>query len=111
MRRMSQRPIVDTPWQAWLALAGDEPAAAAALFADGDGAYLGLAATLPEHRGEGAQAALIAARVRRARQLGCRWLTTETGERRPGHPAGSYRNILRAGFVEEFVVANWRSGQ
>jgi GNAT superfamily N-acetyltransferase len=100
--------IVDTPWQAWLALAGDEPAAAAALFADGPGAYLSFAATLPEHRGRGAQSALLATRIRRARELGCRWVATETGEQRPDHPSGSYRNILRAGFAEQYVVANWR---
>lgn len=100
--------IVDTTWEAWLALAGDEPAATGALYAQGDGAYLGFAATLPEHRGKGAQTALLAARVRRARELGCRWLSTETGEQRPGNPSGSYRNILRAGFVEQYVVANFR---
>jgi GNAT superfamily N-acetyltransferase len=100
--------IVDTPWQAWLALAGDEPAAAGALFVGDEGAYLGFAGTLPEHRGHGAQSALLAARIRRAGELGCGWVATETGERRPGEPSGSYRNILRAGFSEEFVVANWR---
>jgi GNAT superfamily N-acetyltransferase len=102
--------IVETPWEAWLAFAGDEPAAAAALYAEGDGAYLGFAATLPEQRGKGAQSALLAARIRRARELGCRWVSTETGEQRPGKPSGSYRNILRAGFAEQYVVANFRGG-
>jgi len=32
---------------------------------------------------------------------------TETGERVPDRPSASYRNILRAGFREEFVVKNW----
>jgi GNAT superfamily N-acetyltransferase len=102
--------IVETPWKAWLALAGDEPAAAAASFADGAGAYLGFAATVPEHRSRGAQTALLAERIRAARELGCRWVATETGEQQPGRPSASYRNILRAGFVEQFVVANWRGG-
>jgi GNAT superfamily N-acetyltransferase len=100
--------IAETPWQAWLALAGDEPAAAGALFAEGEGAYLGFAATLPEHREKGAQSALLETRIRRARDLGCRWASTETGEQRPGQPSSSYRNLRRAGFVEQFVVANWR---
>jgi GNAT superfamily N-acetyltransferase len=100
--------IVDTPWQAWLALAGDEPAAAGALFTDGTGAYLGFAGTLLEHRGKGAQSALLTMRIRRARRLGCQWLVTETGEQRPDHPSSSYRNILRAGFTEGYVIANWR---
>jgi GNAT superfamily N-acetyltransferase len=101
--------IVGTAWQAWLALAGDEPAAAGALFADGEGAYLSFAGTLPEHRGKGAQSALLATRIRRARGLGCRWVATETGEQRPDHPSASYGNILRAGFEEQYVVANWRN--
>jgi GNAT superfamily N-acetyltransferase len=99
--------VVETPWEAWLAVADGEPAAAAALYAEGDGAYLGLAATLSEHRGKGAQSALLEARIRRARELGCRWVSTETGEQRPGNPSGSYRNIVRTGFVEQYVVANF----
>ena len=58
----------------------------------------------------GAQSALLAARIRQARELGCRWVATETGETRPDQPSHSYRNILRAGFTEQFVIANWRSG-
>jgi GNAT superfamily N-acetyltransferase len=100
--------IVDTPWQAWLALDGDEPASAAALFPDGVGAYLGFAGTLPEHRGKGAQGTLLAARILRARELGCRWVATETGEQQPGQASSSYRNILRAGFAAQFVVPHWR---
>ena len=49
-------------WDCWLALDGEEPAAAAGIFmAEGVG-YLGFAATLPEHRGKGGQNALLAAR-------------------------------------------------
>jgi GNAT superfamily N-acetyltransferase len=100
--------IVETPWEAWIAVSDDEPAAAGALYADGNGAYLGFAATVPEHRGKGAQNALLATRIHRARELGCRWVSTETGEQRPGDRSGSYRNILRAGFSEQYVVANFR---
>jgi GNAT superfamily N-acetyltransferase len=93
----------------WLALAGDEPAAAAALYVDGDAAYLGLAGTTAEHRGEGAQSALLAARIERARALGCGEVFTETGEQAPDRPSASYRNIVRAGFEELHVVPNWIS--
>jgi GNAT superfamily N-acetyltransferase len=98
-----------TDWQCWLALAGDEPAAAGALFAEEGAGYLGLAATAPEHRGKGGQCALLAARIRRARELGCDTVYVETGERIPDRPSASYRNILRAGFEELHVVPNWIS--
>ena len=94
-------------WTCWLALDRGEPAAAAALWARGGAAYLGFAATLPEHRGKGAQGALIAARIRRASELGCETIVTETGERRDDRPSNSYRNILRFGFEERYIVPNW----
>jgi GNAT superfamily N-acetyltransferase len=96
-----------TGWTCWLAFAGDEPAAAGALYAEDGACYLGFGATLPEHRGRGAQGALLAARIDRALELGCTLLTTETGERRDELPSNSYRNILRFGFREQAVVANW----
>ena len=94
-------------WDCWLALAGEVPAAAAGVFiAEGVG-YLGFAATLPEHRGKGGQNALLAARIRHAREAGCDVVVTETGERRDDRPSSSYRNILRAGFTEVALTANW----
>jgi GNAT superfamily N-acetyltransferase len=96
-------------WTCWLALAGDEPAGAAALFVHDGAGYLGFAGTTPEHRGRGAQSALLATRIARARDLGCDALFTETGEQRPDRPSNSYRNILRAGFEELGVVPNWVS--
>ena len=94
-------------WLCWLALDGDEPASAAAMYVSEGAAYLGFGATLPEFRGRGAQNALLAERVRRAGELGCDTVLTETGERRDGLPSNSYRNILRAGFEEVAVTANW----
>jgi GNAT superfamily N-acetyltransferase len=94
-------------WQCWVAFDGDEPAGAGALFAAEGVAYLGFAGTLPEHRGKGAQSALLAARIRRAAELGCDLVITETGERSGDRPSNSYRNILRAGFTEDAVTANW----
>jgi GNAT superfamily N-acetyltransferase len=93
-------------WTAFLARDGDEPAAAAAVWVDPPAAYFGFAATLPEHRGKGAQGALFAARIERALALGCTTLVTETGELRDGSPSSSYRNILRLGFEPRHVVAN-----
>lgn len=103
--RLARAP--DTGWRSWLALDQGEAAGAAALYAAAGVAYLGFAATLPEHRGKGAQNALLAARIDRAAELGCDVVITETGERRGDRPSNSYRNILRAGFTEDAVTANW----
>lgn len=96
-------------WHCFVARDGDEPAACGALYADGSEAWLGIAATRPAFRRRGAQSAILAARVQKARELGARRLSTETGERVPGRPDQSYRNILRAGFREAYLRPNWRS--
>jgi GNAT superfamily N-acetyltransferase len=93
-------------WHCFVAYDEDEPAAAAALFTDRTVGWLGAAGTRAEFRGRGAQTALLAARIRRARELGLKALATETGERREGRPGGSYRNILRAGFEEAYLRPN-----
>ena len=99
--------VRDRGWRCWVALDGDDPAGAGALYvAEGVG-YLGLAGTRAEHRGKGAQNALLAARIRAAADVGCDLVITETGERRDDRPSDSYRNILRAGFAEHAVTANW----
>ncbi|HEX2506990.1 MAG TPA: GNAT family N-acetyltransferase [Miltoncostaeaceae bacterium] len=103
--------LADRPgWTALLALDGDEPVGAAALFVNGRAAWLGMGATLPEHRGRGAQGALFAERIRRAAELGLEAVLTETGapvgEEGPGP---SYRNMLRYGFAEVALRHNLRS--
>jgi hypothetical protein len=49
----------------------------------------------------------LAERLRAAGHLGCDRAVTETGERSGDRPSNSYRNILRAGFEEVAVTANW----
>jgi GNAT superfamily N-acetyltransferase len=93
-------------WSCFVAYDGDEPVGAGALFADEGVGWLGLAGTVPERRGRGAQNAILAARIRRARQLRLEALATETGERVPDRPSNSYRNILRAGFEEAYLRPN-----
>lgn len=92
--------------ECFLAWDGDEAAGAAALFVHDRVGWFGVAGTAPEHRRKGAQNALMAARIRRAQELGCTVLTTETGAVDPGRPSNSYRNILRAGFEQRFVRPN-----
>jgi len=99
--------VTESGWRCWLALDGDEPASAAGMFVSEGAAYLGFAATLPEHRGEGAQNVLLAERIRVAGELGCDVVLSETGELREDRPSSSYRNLLRTGFEEVVVTANW----
>jgi len=74
--------------------------AAGAVFIDGDRAWLGIGATLAQHRKLGAQSTLLAARVALAAQAGCSVLSTETGEAVAGEPNPSLSNIRRAGFEQ-----------
>jgi GNAT superfamily N-acetyltransferase len=79
------------------------------LFVHGDTAWLGLGATLPEARGRGSQSALLARRIALAGELGCSLCVTETGESVVGRPSTSHRNILRAGFREQYLRPNYAS--
>ena len=84
-------------WQARLDLLvardGGEPVGAAALFVDGDTGWFTMGATMPQHRGRGAQGALFAERLRRAERLGLRRVVTETGapvgDEGPGPPTAT----------------------
>jgi GNAT superfamily N-acetyltransferase len=99
--------VVGRPgWTLFLCRAGGQPAGAAALFIYEGVGWFGIAGTVPEHRGKGAQSALLAARIARGLELGAHAFTTETGERVPDRPSGSYRNILRAGFEETYLRPN-----
>jgi hypothetical protein len=100
--------VVGRPgWHCYVAFADDEPAGAAALHTGDRLGWLGFAGTVPELRGRGAQNALFAARAAKAVDLGLERLVTETGERLPGRPSSSYRNILRNGFEEAYLRPNY----
>jgi GNAT superfamily N-acetyltransferase len=102
--------VVGRPgWTCYVAYDGEEPAGAGALFVEGDVGWLGFAATRPHYRGRGAQSAILAARIENARQRGCSTVVTETGAMEEGRPSSSYRNILRAGFREAGIRANYRA--
>jgi len=91
MARTARRPVT---WFLAAELAG-EPVAAGAMSVFGDVAWLFSTATLPAFRGRGAQAALLAARLHRARQEGAGLAAVLTT---PG--SASERNVQRAGFVQ-----------
>jgi hypothetical protein len=66
-----------------------------------------MGATRADRRGQGAQTALLHHRLRRCAELGLELAVTETGVLRVDLPSASYRNIVRAGFRETTVLANW----
>jgi hypothetical protein len=94
-------------WHCYVARVEGEAQACAAMLLDGGIAEFGIAATLGPARGRGCQLALLHRRIVDAAAGGCETLFVETGERIPGHPSPSYRNILRAGFEEAYLRPNW----
>ena len=94
-------------WHHYGAWDGDDLVATGALFVNRDTAWLGFAVTRADHRGQGAQTALILHRCRQAAMLGCTWIIVETAEEHPERPAPSYRNLLRLGFTEEYRRENY----
>jgi GNAT superfamily N-acetyltransferase len=94
-------------WHCFVAFDGDEPAGAGALYVTGTTGWLGIGATIPEHRGKGAQSALIVERIEAAAALGCEILITETGKPVNGRAGPSYRNLVRAGFEPAYVRPNY----
>ncbi len=93
-------------WGWYLAFDGELAMACGAVFVRGDHAWLGQAATLPEHRRRGGQSAITAARIAAASAAGASVVVTETGAVGDGGPGSSYRNILRAGFEPAYVRPN-----
>ena len=102
--------IVGQPgWHCFVAWVGDEPAGSGAAYIEGASAWIGAGSTRPDFRRRGTQTALLAARIEAARAAGVTTMVTETGGRIEDKPAQSYRNILRAGFREAYLRANWTS--
>lgn len=94
-------------WRCYVAKLDGTAQATGAMLLDGDIAELGMGATLEPARGHGCQLALLRRRIVDAAEAGCHLLFVETGERVPGRPSNSYRNILRAGFEEAYLCPNW----
>lgn len=94
-------------WRYYLAWDGDMPVATGALFVRDGVGWLGAGSTLPSHRRQGAQGALMAQRIRDGIELGCHWLITETGEDSPSRPNPSYHNMVRTGFELAYQRPNY----
>ena len=102
--------IMDARWQAegarrFLARSHGEAVAAATLVVHEGIARLANCATLPARRQQGAQAALIAARLRCATEAG---LQLAVSDARQG--GSSLRNLVRAGLALGAHVTQWRRG-
>jgi GNAT superfamily N-acetyltransferase len=95
-------------WRCYVARVDGVAQACAAMLIDDGVAEFGIAATLEPARGQGCQLALLHRRIADAIEAGCRLLFVETGERAADRPAGSYRNVLRAGFEEAYRRPNWQ---
>jgi GNAT superfamily N-acetyltransferase len=95
-------------WHCFVAHADGTPVATGALYAAEGVGSLGFAATRPGERGQGAQQALLAARLERACELGLSTVVASTGEPVHGSPGPSYRNLERTGFQLVRVRPSWR---
>jgi GNAT superfamily N-acetyltransferase len=91
----------------YLAFDGSRPVAVAALYVFENLGYLAMASTAQHDRRRGAQQALIARRVARAREIGCAVVVSET----LSILEGSLRNLQHAGFrvAYEKEVYEWNA--
>lgn len=103
LSRLAGRPR----WHPFMVRIDGEIAGGAALYVHEGMGWCDWAATRPTHRGRGVQRALLAARLRLARELGCDAVYTTTGVAVPGEAQPSYHNILDAGFRELYVSDNY----
>lgn len=94
-------------WHVYCAMDGERIAGVGGMFVRGSTANIAFAATRPEHRGRGAQGALVARRIQCALDLGCTSMTSETGEQVEGDPQHSYRNMVRHGLRPMYRRENW----
>ncbi len=97
----------DDRWKLFVTYDGDKPAGAGSLFIYENMGWFEWGATLPEFRRRGSQASIMAARLNLAKELGCKYIFTETGESVEGDPQHSYKNILKAGFRESILRQNY----
>ncbi|HMG33254.1 MAG TPA: GNAT family N-acetyltransferase [Blastocatellia bacterium] len=85
-------------WHLYAAMDGDVVVGGAALFLDGDSAWLGMAGVLPEYRRRGGQSSLMVQRIRDAITAGAKRIFTETDEPSQAGANPSLNNMERCGF-------------
>lgn len=100
--------IVDcTDWHVFMSFIDGEPAGTGALYIKDSLGWFDFGATAPKFRQMGSQQALLIQRLHYAKAMGCERVYTCTGEEVQGDPQHSYNNILRAGFKETYIRANY----
>jgi GNAT superfamily N-acetyltransferase len=102
--------VVGRPnWTVQLAYSGVTPVSCGALYSNGQVAWMGMDATLPDHRRKGGQSLLIRSRLRVAAELGVKSVTAETGQpdadKTEQH--ASFSNYRRAGFTQLYTRPNF----
>jgi len=98
-QRLLEASFDNSCWQHWMAFDGGQPVATAMTCLDGEVAWIGWVATVPEYRGRGIQSAVTAAQMQAAEQAGARWATLETALTARRQPGPSQRNYLRLGWA------------
>ncbi len=99
----------DGDWATYGAFDGDDLVGVARMLAVPETESVALfgAATLAEGRNRGAQAALLDARIREARDRGLRWASAETWLENEENQNPSQHNMRRAGLTEVHTRPNW----
>jgi hypothetical protein len=85
-------------WHLYAAMDRDVVVGGAALFLDGDSAWLGMAAVLPDYRRRGGQRSLMVQRIRDAIAADATRIFTETDEPSQARANPSLNNMERCGF-------------
>jgi hypothetical protein len=85
-------------WHLYAAMDGDVVVGGAALFLDGDSAWLGMAGVLPKYTRRGGQTCLMVQRIRDAIAAGATRIFTETDEPSQAGANPSLNNMERCGF-------------
>jgi hypothetical protein len=107
MARLLSAPFGHPDVRAYGAWDGDDIVGAAVLFVHGEAAQFAGAATLPSHRGRGAQSALTALRLTDGVESGVEWFSVETGRPAPGEQNPSLNNLRRLGFDVLYDRQSW----
>lgn len=99
----------DGDWATYGAWDGDTLVGVARMLAVAETEAVALfgAATLPAGRNRGAQGALLAVRIREARDRSLRWASAETWLESSDNPNPSQHNMRRAGLTEVHTRPNW----